>query len=90
MRFTGELRQRFDGENNEGEGTVEIDGATRRIELGANPHETSYRLDGEELGEGPLKDRLDAFFADIWPERDGDWNAKVADNVATEFADVDE
>ncbi len=82
--FTGELHSRFDGENNSGEGTIVMDGATHSITLQAtaSARGSEYTLDGKPVDPGsPEHEILDLFFTDIWPPEPGDWDATVNGNV---------
>lgn len=72
--FTGQIRQRFDGQNTEGQGVL-ADG--RRVEFGATGLGSWYWVDGKDLEDQDLVDEFDEYFCVIWPESDGNFDAEV-------------
>jgi hypothetical protein len=84
--FSGTLRQRFDGENCSGRGTVVMDGRRQEVVLdgSASMRGTEYVLDGKAVEQdSPPQEQLDLYFTDIWPPEDGSWDAEVRDGVVT-------
>lgn len=83
IEFTGAIHSRFDGENHGGTGTLLLDGKERNILFSGSSSErgTTYYLDKDLVDpDGPLQERLDIFFTDIWPPEEGSWDAKVVKN----------
>jgi hypothetical protein len=83
ITFTGELQQRFDGENCYAKGIITIDGQEHELLCSTSGRSIpQYKLDGENLTEGDqLAERIEMFLSDIWPPEDGDWDAHVEKNI---------
>jgi hypothetical protein len=78
--FTGSLSCRYDGENTEGEGTVQLLGRRQRITFGgsASYRGVAFQIAGEDVDpDGALAGDLEEYLFEIWPEADGSWDATV-------------
>jgi len=86
MSFTGDVSQRFDGENCHAEGKLTIDGKVHEFSCGTSGRDPAQcKLDGQVLPEtDPLHERISLFMTDIWPHEDGNWDAHIENNITAQ------
>ena len=67
MKFSGTLRQAFDGENTSAEGTLTLDdGTSHKLEANGYGRHAEVFLDGEEADDD-RSEQICEWLAEVWP-----------------------